>query len=111
MAVLPRGVSAETFAAAVRQLAEDVGEEWVFTSDEALVPYRDYWSPVPAPEDELLASAAVAPASVEQVQAVVRTANRYRIPLFRISTGKNFAYGGPAPISRGCGGFHLRRLE
>src|SRR5690606_7280943 len=110
MAVLPPGVSAETFAAAARQLAEDVGEEWVFTSDEALVPYRDYWSPFPAAEDELLASAAVAPASVEQVQAVVRTANRYRVPLFPISTGKNFAYGGPAPSMRGCVVVDLKRM-
>jgi 4-cresol dehydrogenase (hydroxylating) len=41
MAVLPPGISAETFAAATRQFAETVGEEWVFTSDEDLVPYRD----------------------------------------------------------------------
>ena len=93
MTILPPGVSAESFAAAVRAFADIVGEEWVFTRDDDLAPYRDYWSPVPEPEEELLASAAVAPASVEQVQAVVRAANTHRTPLFPISTGKNFAYG------------------
>lgn len=111
MAVLPPGVSSESFTAATREFAASVGEEWVFTSDEDLVPYRDYWSPVPREEDELLPSAAVAPASVEQVQSIVRTANQYRTPLFPISTGKNFAYGGPAPSMRGCVVVDLKRMD
>jgi FAD/FMN-containing dehydrogenase len=31
----------------------------------------------------------VAPAKVEEVQQIVRIANRYRIPLYPISTGRN----------------------
>jgi (+)-pinoresinol hydroxylase len=111
MAVLPPGLSPEDFEAATRAFAAAVGDEWVFTTDDDLVPYRDYWSPVPRPEDELLPSAAVAPASVEQVQAIVRTANQHRTPLFPISTGKNFAYGGPAPSMRGCVVVDLKRLN
>jgi 4-cresol dehydrogenase (hydroxylating) len=111
MAVLPPGVSPENFATATREFAAAVGEEWVFVSEGDLIPYRDYWSPVPQPEDELLASAAVAPADVEQVQAIVRTANRYRTPLFPISTGKNFGYGGPAPSMRGCVVVDLKRMN
>ena len=111
MAILPPGVSAEDFAAATREFAVAVGEEWVFTSDEDLVPYRDYWSPVPEPEAELLASAAVAPANVEEVQAIVRTANQFRTPLYPISTGRNFAYGGPAPSMRGCVVVDLKRMN
>jgi hypothetical protein len=42
-------------------------------------------------------AAAVAPLNVEQVQAIVRIANRLGVPLYPISTGKNFGYGGPAP--------------
>jgi (+)-pinoresinol hydroxylase len=111
MAVLPPGVSAEDFDAATRAFADIVGDEWVLTSDESLAPYRDYWSPVPSADEELLASAVVAPGSVEEVQAVVRTANRYRTPLFPISTGKNFAYGGPAPSMRGCIVVDLKRMN
>lgn len=111
MAVLPPQVNAESFAAAIREFSDAVGPDWVFTSDEDLVPYRDHWSPVPEPEDELLASAAVAPATVEEVQAIVRAANRHRTPLFPISTGKNFAYGGPAPSMRGCVVVDLKRMN
>jgi (+)-pinoresinol hydroxylase len=111
MAILPPGVGAEEFAAALTELASAVGEAWVFSTDESLEPYRDHYSPVPLEEDELLPSAAVAPASVEEVQAVVRAANRHKIPLYPISTGKNFAYGGPAPNLRGSVVVDLKRMD
>ena len=111
MAILPPGVGSEDFEAALRQFAAAVGAEWVLTSDEDLAAYRDHYSPVPLAEDELLASAAVAPTTVEQVQAIVRTANTYKIPLYPISTGKNFAYGGPAPNLRGSVVVDLKRMN
>jgi 4-cresol dehydrogenase (hydroxylating) len=48
---------------------------------------------------------------VEQVQAIVRTANQYKIPLYAISTGKNFAYGGPSPNVRGSVTVDLKRMN
>src|SRR5687768_5684747 len=101
MAVLPPGVSAEDFGSAVKQFQAAVGRDWVFTGDEDLFPYRDPFSFLKDQPDELLASAAVSPTTVEQVQAIVRTANRYKIPLFTISTGKNYGYGGASPNLRG----------
>jgi len=94
MAILPPGVNAQQFDAAVRQFREAVGPEWVFTSDEELHPYRDHFSYIKDQPNELIPSAAVGPSSVEQVQAIVRTANQYKIPLYSISTGKNFASAG-----------------
>ncbi len=41
----------------------------------------------------------------------MRTANRYKIPLYAISTGKNFAYGGPAPNLRGSVTVDLKRMN
>jgi 4-cresol dehydrogenase (hydroxylating) len=111
MAILPPGVSSTDFASALRQFAGAVGDDWVLSSDDDLVPYRDHYSPVPLAEDELIPSAAVAPATVEQVQAIVRTANQYKIPLYPISTGKNFAYGGPAPNLRGSVVVDLKRMN
>jgi 4-cresol dehydrogenase (hydroxylating) len=111
MAVLPLGVSSGDFAAAVAQFAAAVGTDWVFTSDEDLRPYRDHYSPVPLAADELIASAAVSPTTVEQVQAIVRTANQYKMPLYPMSTGKNFAYGGPAPNLRGSVVVDLKRMD
>jgi 4-cresol dehydrogenase (hydroxylating) flavoprotein subunit len=41
------------------------------------------------------------PASREQVQDCVRIANRHRVPLYPISSGKNWGYGSRAPIRDG----------
>ena len=111
MAILPPRLSAEQFAAAVRMFEDAVGKEWVFTSDEDLTPYRDSYSTVWGTPDERLAAGAVAPSSVEQVQAVVRIADRYRVPLFPISTGKNFGYGGPSANLAGSVIVDLKRMN
>ncbi len=67
----PPGVSATDFAAAVAEFERAVGKEWVFTSDADVDLYRDAYSPYWGEPEEKIASAAVAPASVEEVQAVV----------------------------------------
>jgi 4-cresol dehydrogenase (hydroxylating) len=111
MAVLPPNVSAEDFASAVREFAAAVGADWVFTSDADLELYRDPYSVMRGTERESLASAAVAPASVEQVQQVVRVANKYKTPLFPISTGKNYAYGGASANLSGSVIVDLKRMN
>jgi 4-cresol dehydrogenase (hydroxylating) len=111
MPILPPGVSARDFTAATRAFEEAVGRDWVFTSDEDVNLYRDPFSTSWGESDELIPSAAVAPANVEQVQAVVRAANRYKVPLYPIATGKNFAYGGPAPNLRGAVVVDLKRMN
>src|SRR5277367_2805058 len=105
------GVSSADFAAAIAQWQTVVGKEWVFTSDEDLDPYRDSYSPMRDEKDERQASAAVAPTSVEEVQAVVRIANRHRIPLYPISTGRNLTYGGSAPVYSGSVILDLKRMN
>lgn len=111
MAVLPPGVDAETFQAAVREFEAAVGKDWVLTTDDDLHPYRDHFSYIKDQPNELIPAAAVGPDTVEQVQAVVRTANKYKIPLYAISTGKNFAYGGPSPNVRGSVTVDLKRMN
>jgi (+)-pinoresinol hydroxylase len=111
MAILPPGVSADKFAAAIREFAAAVGKDWVFTSDDDVHPYRDHFSYIKDQPNELIPSAAVGPDKVEQVQAIVRTANKYKIPLYAISTGKNFAYGGPSPNVRGSVIVDLKRMN
>jgi len=111
MDLRPPGVSAAAFAQALREFEAAVGRDWTLTGDEDLTPYRDYFSMLKGQPDEPVPCAAVCPASVEQVQAVVRIANRHRIPLYAISTGKNFAYGGPAPNLRGSVTVDLKRMN
>ncbi len=111
MAVLPPSVTAEAFASALSEFRAAVGADWVFTTDEDLHLYRDPTSLTWGTAEESVASAAVAPMTVEQVQAIVRVANKYKVPLFPISTGKNFAYGGPAPNLRGSVVVDLKRMS
>ena len=108
---LPPGVGRRDFSAALRAFASAVGTEWVFSDAEDVSLYRDAYSPFWDENDERVASAAVAPHSLEQVQEVVRIANRYRIPLYAISTGKNLAYGGSAPVLSGSVVLDLKRMN
>ncbi len=108
---LPPGLSAKDFADAIAQFAEAVGKEWVFTSDEDVGLYRDAYSPFWSEPDEKVASAAVAPDSVEQVQAVMKIANAHGIPIYPISTGRNLGYGGSAPVYSGSVVLDLKRMN
>ena len=107
----PPGVSEQDFSAALRAFATTLGAEWVFTSATDVALYRDAYSPFRGETDERVVSAAIAPDNVEQVREVVRIANRYRIPLYPISTGKNLAYGGSAPVLSGSVVLDLKRMN
>ncbi|HXA76093.1 MAG TPA: FAD-binding oxidoreductase [Candidatus Acidoferrales bacterium] len=108
---VPPGVSASDFAEAIKQFEEAVGKEWVFTSDADVALYRDAYSPFMGEPDEIFASAAVAPDGVEHVQKVVKIANRYKIPIYPVSTGKNLGYGGSAPVLSGSVVLDLKRMN
>ena len=109
--VLPPNVSEADFNAALNEFRSAVGADWVFTSDEDVALYRDSYSIYWGESEERVASAAVAPVKVEEVQQVVRTANKYRIPLYPISTGRNLTYGGSAPTMRGSVVVDLKRMN
>jgi 4-cresol dehydrogenase (hydroxylating) len=111
MPTRPQGVSAADFSAALAKFKAAVGEAWVFESDEDVALYRDAYSPERDEATERLASAAVAPNTVEQVQQIVRIANAHRVPLYPISTGKNLGYGGSAPILSGSVVVDLKRMN
>jgi len=107
---LPDGIDAKTFEAACNDLRSAVGAQWLIREDEQqLNSYRDSYSPndldVNAP------SAAVAPGNVTEVQKVLAVAREYKIPLWTISTGRNWGYGGPAPRKAGCVVLDLKRMN
>src|ERR1700723_3920229 len=108
---LPPGVSSADFSEAVKQLQDAVGKEWVFTSDEDVDLYRDSYSPFWNEPEDPVPAAALAPDGVEQVQQIVRIANKYKIPLWTVSTGKNLAYGGSAPRLSGSVVLDLKRMN
>lgn len=108
---LPPGISQSTLDGALRAFESALGKEWVFSSEEDVALYRDAYSPLRDEPEERLASAAIAPSTVEEVQAVVRIANERRIPLYPISTGRNLGYGGSAPALSGSVVLDLKRMN
>ena len=84
---LPPNTSEAEFASALAEFAAALGDDWVFSSEEDVALYRDSYSIYWGEAEERVASAAVAPVNVEQVQQIVRIANKYGIPLYPISTG------------------------
>ena len=73
---------------------------------------QDFQDPFQVPGSATnVPSAVVSPTSVEDVQAVVRIANEYRIPLWPIGRGKNNGYGGAAPQVRGSVMLSFRNMN
>lgn len=108
---LPPNVTEAEFSAALNEFSSVVGADWVFSSDEDVALYRDSYSILWGEAEERVASAAVAPASVEEVQQIVRIANRFGIPLYPISTGRNLTYGGSSPTLSGSVVVDLKRMN
>lgn len=107
---LPEGLSQRDFNQAMAELRSVVGKQWVFTdSGSALRSYRDVYATVP--DAAHMPGAAVAPRNLEEIQAVLSVARNYKLPLWTISTGKNYAYGGPAPLKPGTVVLDLKRMN
>jgi 4-cresol dehydrogenase (hydroxylating) flavoprotein subunit len=51
------------------------------------------------------------PGSAQEVQAVVRIANECRLPLYPVSSGRNWGYGSGVPVQSGCAVVDLSRLN
>ncbi len=106
---LPPGLDADTLAEAFDQFRAIVGADWVFTDQQASS-YRDPYTLTNNPA-EYQPSGAVAPASVDEVQEIVGVANRYGVPLWPVSRGNNFAYGGSAPVMSGTVVLDMNRMN
>ncbi|MEO6152545.1 MAG: FAD-binding oxidoreductase [Croceibacterium sp.] len=90
-----RPIDPRLLARALKRFEGVVGAAHVYIGAEARTGYADAMAPRdPA---SYAPQAAVAPANVDEVQAIVRVAGELGIPLWPISRGKNFGYGGSAP--------------
>ena len=95
---LPPGFTAQKMDQAMRAFEAALGAGKVFFEDLDRQTYRDkFW----VDEGAHIPFGAIAPTSVEEVQAAVRVANQFRVPIFPISRGKNLGYGGSAPVLEG----------
>ena len=106
---LPKGVAEADFDKAIAEFKKILGAGNVLHTRERLAPYLKIM--IPAPIEEHTPSAAIMPESVEQIQRILRVCNRYKTPVWPISTGKNFGYGSAAPATRGQIVLDLKRLN
>lgn len=106
---MPPMLSEKALSAALDDLVAAVGPDAVLTSDRDLREFRDPFAF--ATWDEYTASAVVMPTTVEQIQEIVRVANRHRLALWTHGQGRNNGYGGPAPRLRGSVIVSLRRMN
>ena len=106
---LAPGVSKADFAGAIKAMRGVVGEEWVFGDPDAVLPWGKTY--IPDPEGRHLPVGAVCPRTVEEVQEIVRIANKYKQPIWPVSTGKNMGYGMAAPATPGQIVLDLKRMN
>lgn len=107
---LPPNKTEAQFALILERLIDICGDEYVYSSEDDLYPYADPFSPLIG-NGQPLPSAAIAPKTVEETQAIVNLANEYDLPLWVVSTGKNFGYGGCEAIVPGSVIVDLRRMN
>ncbi|WP_322009442.1 FAD-binding oxidoreductase [Paraburkholderia sp. J12] len=108
--VLPPGMSEAAFERVLDAFEAIVGAPNVCRGGASLEPYFDPFMPAADPH-AFAPSAALLPASAEEIRAVLRVANEARVPLWTVSTGRNFAYGGAAPRLAGSVVLDLQRMN
>ena len=108
--VRPPNLSEPRFLRALREWMSIVGPANVLTSADRLSDYADPFTPHPMSRP-FAASAVVLPGAVDEIRDVLRVARSYGVPLWPVSTGRNFAYGGAAPRLRGSVVLDLKRLN
>ena len=106
---LPRGVDEAAFDRAIAEFKAIVGAPHVLHTAEDLAPFLKIM--IPAQIEAHAPSAAIAPANVDEVQRILAVCNRYKTPVWPISTGKNFGYGSAAPATRGQIILDLKRMN
>ncbi|HSI57435.1 MAG TPA: FAD-binding oxidoreductase [Ideonella sp.] len=107
--VLPRGVSLTAMRRAIEEFRQIVGQDNLSVTSEKIAPYAKMY--IPAPDAQHLPVGALAPDSVAQVQKILAVCNKYKVPVWPTSTGRNFGYGSSAPATRGQMVLDLRRMN
>lgn len=106
---LPKGVTEATFDKAIADFKKLLGADDVLTTPQQLAQYTKTMMPVA--DSEHAPSAVILATSVEQIQKILAICNRYKVPVWTISTGKNIGYGSAAPGERGQVVLDLKRMN
>ncbi|GME37386.1 FAD-linked oxidase-like protein [Neofusicoccum parvum] len=115
--ILPPGTNSQTYADFFDKLSDIVGPENISrdASDGGLEGpdgEKCYGDPYPLDNGTMhVPSGAVRPRQVEEIQAILQIAGKFKIPLWTISRGKNLGYGGTSPVVRGSVVLDLHRMN
>jgi 4-cresol dehydrogenase (hydroxylating) len=91
------------------ELRDALAEGALITDEEGVQGFHDPYGL--HDDDRFLASTVVEPTTVEQVQEVMRIANRHGVPVWPHSQGRNNGYGGPSPRVRGSLQISLKKMN
>jgi 4-cresol dehydrogenase (hydroxylating) flavoprotein subunit len=106
---LPPHITEAAFHEALSQFTSALGSSAVLTAEGDVDPFRD---PFAFPGwRQFQPGAVLLPSSVEEIQAVLRIANQFKVPLWTSSQGRNNGYGGAAPRVAGAVVLSLRRMN
>jgi 4-cresol dehydrogenase (hydroxylating) flavoprotein subunit len=105
VATQPLSRSRDFSADALSSWSAVVGSNHVYTDEATLAQQRANVSGF-----ERAVRALVCPATTEEVQAIVRIARRHRVPLYPLSTGKNWGLGSRLPVEGGAALVDLGRM-
>lgn len=94
--------------AAIRDMQSAIGVQHVIVDESGKSDHNDPFSP---PGEWYEPGAVLMPASVEEVQAVLRIASHHGTPVWTSSQGQNKGYGGGAPRVSGSFTMSLRRMN
>ncbi|MCM0591142.1 MAG: FAD-binding oxidoreductase [Gloeotrichia echinulata IR180] len=104
--VISSGSTGESLGNALTEWENLLGSEYVITDAkerlEAETATYQTTAKIPA---------IIRPGNREDIQECLKIANRYRTPIYPISTGKNWGYGSRVPTSDGCILMDLSRLN
>ncbi len=106
---LPPGVTQENFTKAIGEFEKILSSNHVYVKSDDIAPYTKIM--IPTKKEKLMPSAVLCPKSVEQIQAILKICNKYKIPVWTFSTGKNLGYGTAMPARRGTVLMDLRRMN
>ncbi|MGD9970312.1 MAG: FAD-binding oxidoreductase [Sulfuricurvum sp.] len=109
LTALPKNVSIETMNKAIKEFVKIVGAENVLIGTDEMAPYSKIMMAVDI-KDHMPALALQA-STKEQVVEIVKVCDKYVIPLWTFSTGKNLGYGTAAPAQGGSVILDLHKMN
>lgn len=96
---LPQGLKEETFARAIREYRSLLGENKVRTDQASLQPYMR--TTIAENGTSRKPSAVIYPSAPNDIQRIVKIANKFKTPLWTYYGGENEGYGGATPATNG----------